>query len=100
MESRTPPVPCFSPSHAFVFGAVKSLVSPEDDMWVDGIHSEHRETNAVTVRAAVSFGEAPRWDLDPRHAAVHRLVEVMVRVTWRQKIKDAVDHAQSIPRTC
>ena len=104
-----PPMPYFCPSHTFVVGTIKSHVSADDDLWVDRIHGEHRETDvAAAVGAAVSTDRwarraaistnvrsagTMRWYLNPRRPAVHGLVEVMVRVAGPQKIEHGVDHA-------
>src|SRR5439155_5383927 len=44
----------------------------------------------------ISPGRTSRWNLDPRRPAVHRLIEVMVRVAGPQKVKRRANHAQSI----
>src|SRR4029077_10011911 len=93
MDVRTPPMPYFSPGHAFVVGAVKSHVTAKDNLWIGGIDSERREANTVGVGANVSPGKAIRLDLNPGRPAVYRFVQVMVRVARSQKVKHGVDHA-------
>ena len=97
MDINAPPRLYLSPCYAFVVGAVQSHVASEDDTWVEGIHIEHPNPDTIDVRAAVSAGRAPRWDLNPRRPAVHRLIEVMVGVARSQKVKCRADRAQTIP---
>ena len=93
----------FRPGRAFVGSTVKSQVACENDPWVSGIYCEHLEADVPVVVGAgvgtdrwfrrgviVTNGRSPRAtsrDLDPSHAAVCRLIQIMVGGLRSQKIK-------------
>ena len=60
---------------SFVVGTVESHVARHDVLWVSGIHGENVEADVAAVASQLSApAKQARWDFDPCHAAVYRLV--------------------------
>jgi hypothetical protein len=103
MDISTVPRLYFGPGHAFVIRAVKSLVTSEDDVWIEGIHGEHPEAdiiandagvaNPITIRRCLA-GTATR-DLNPLCTAICRFIKMTVFTNARKEVKRRVDEAQS-----